>query len=394
MKKNLPILALLVFICLSFRLSAQDCVDSTLINPNAICPLIYAPVCGCNGVTYDNNCLATNLGGVTSWTDGPCAQTNCLDLEGINFGPCDLFLGYANVGGTCAGLSGCGYTSGNVDYTNNFFTTLGECAASCGDVNCINQWQLDAGLTVDCISLWNPVCGCNSVTYSNECDAFFYGGVSTMSLGDCSGFLQYCPRIPSMVDFGECLTPLGWALTTGGCVEKSGCSYIGNNGYDYSDYFFESSYQCGNQCLDVIVVGIDCIDSTLIDPSMLCAQVIDPVCGCDSLTYNNECEAVNWYGVTTFTQGACTTSIEKEISGNRAIKIYPNPASDLLNIQKLTNGYGWAGIYDATGKMMSELIRMNQSTSTIDINDLPTGLYFVRYTSIGGENDVLPFIKN
>ena len=50
----------------------SGCIDPSLIDPNAFCPIIYAPVCGCNLLTYHNSCVAQVTDGVTSWTSGPC----------------------------------------------------------------------------------------------------------------------------------------------------------------------------------------------------------------------------------------------------------------------------------------------------------------------------------
>jgi len=60
----------------------ETCVDEDLIDPNAVCPTVFDPVCGCNGMTYSNSCFAVNIGGVTSWLQGECdGRLNCLDVN-------------------------------------------------------------------------------------------------------------------------------------------------------------------------------------------------------------------------------------------------------------------------------------------------------------------------
>lgn len=60
--------------CSSKEIKAEElCIDPNQVKLDAICTLEYAPVCGCNNVTYGNLCQAIN-NGVLNYTDGECPQ--------------------------------------------------------------------------------------------------------------------------------------------------------------------------------------------------------------------------------------------------------------------------------------------------------------------------------
>lgn len=70
--KKLGLLLAIVCTLLACQEDAYICKNPKLINQDSPCDTIYAPVCGCDGVTYPNSCEAELRAGLIEWTEGTC----------------------------------------------------------------------------------------------------------------------------------------------------------------------------------------------------------------------------------------------------------------------------------------------------------------------------------
>jgi hypothetical protein len=331
--------ALLLFLNIN-AVQAQNCIDSSLIDPNGICFDVYMPVCGCNGITYSNSCYAEILGGVIDFTPGPCAgdiidAEPCSDLAGVDFGVCAMYMGITIINGACVGISGCGWVVNGVNYQTASYNSMEACQA------CLESIPIDA---------------------------------------------EPCTDVAA-VDFGDCDMFMGIAVVNGQCTGISGCGFVVDD-INYAPAFYSSMEDCeaclGNEPID----AEPCTDLANIDfgpCSMFIGYALNggqcvPMSGCGTVSNN-----VNYQNALYATEAECELCLSSNgISEDdlNAVVLYPNPVQDMLHIVSKLE-INRIVIYNSAGNAIFESNSIGQEFD-FDTRNWNSGLYFVQIQTING----------
>jgi chitodextrinase len=315
------------------------------------CTANYDPVCGCNGVTYSNGCVAM-VAGVKDVVPGACGQADLILPSTPNgltskvfpcmLPPCPVGLQWVpstdNIGVTGYNIYLEGTkigTSASPNFTLTSIKTGHYSVSACDAAGNISAPSATIYLKGDCIpktpdpdivciALVDPVCGCNGVTYSNGCEAE-RNGIVNYTKGGCD-IDNLPPSVPSGLKsqvfpcyIPPCPVNLSWNPSTDNVGVKGYYIYLnatkivgtslGTNftltsvktGY-YSIAAYDAAGNVSSQSAVIYLLG-DCKGPE--HSTGACPLYVDPVCGCDGNTYSNSCFA-EMHGVLQYVMGQCS----------------------------------------------------------------------------------------
>ena len=382
------------------------CINASLIDPDAVCSLQYDPVCGCDGVTYSNSCVAQTTAGVTTWTPGECgaAIPGCLSTDACNYNPAateddgscilpgepcddgDATTGFDMLTSDCVCvgmLLGCTEPSA-CNFNSMALLEDGTCYFAgdfCDDGNPETQGDV---WSADCVCS-GEIVGCTAMSACNYNPAATVSDFSCVFQGDvCDDGLA--ETINDVYGF-DCMCA-GEVVSVAGCTEPNACNYDMSATTDDGSCFF-----IGDACDDGDMMTIN----DVIMADCMCQGEAVSFPGCTDVN------ACNYLSEATIDDGSCffvgdacddgdvntsgdVYNANCECEGvvsveelQAAISLYPNPASTEVIVT--INGLAptEVQIFDATGRFVMNA----QRTSRIDIHTLAAGVYRFRVMQDG-----------
>lgn len=357
------------------QLFAQSCIDSSLIDVSAICPTVYIPTCGCDSVLYGNPCEAKNYGGVTSYRLGFCgADTFCSANFNTMIHQDSVF--FTNTSTAVDSINWFHYDFGNGD-TSNLSNPLE-----------IFHYSVDTSFIV-CLTIYTQS-GC----LNQFCR---YMRIAASAPDSCSANFTYTDSANQVQFHDSSIFGAGGIVFYSWNFGDSSTSSVANPLHNYT--YTGSHFPCltiqvvtgvdtcrQTICKEVITSSLPCIDSARIDRSQYCPNV-NPVCGCDSITYTNSCYAEYYHGITSWHDGPCYAGIFSQPFNNQNIIVFPNPTSDYAYLQSIVASEMWYSVYDIRGNAVFG--ESKYSLTGIDLASLQAGIYFIRIKM----NDSFSYLK-
>jgi len=216
--------------------SCSDCTDADCFwqpTDNGIC---------------DDECVIADLecyGSAPTWSAECPEESECIDLTGLFFGLCEMYLGIGYSDDYCQYISGCDWIVDGVDYYEAFFESMDECEDICssGNMTCDeisqNYEELHSGVYAtceydnDCISVWGDcdvgLGGCHySVNVANYPEEELDELVDLWVAGDCMSWVCDCSAEP----YAQCI---GGTCSSAYCMSQNpaGCFQTGcDEGYE------------------------------------------------------------------------------------------------------------------------------------------------------------------